>query len=128
MPLDQFIHVLILRPMESSDTMIMCQLLLLKAFEKDGSSEPNPFHTRVEAMKSFPADHWQNQNYHLHHMSYHSDYPETFNFEILAKKVTPQQHPQENTLPVYFGYVKNTSSQGIFIDYDWIINFYAHFQ
>ena len=103
MSLDQFLHVLILRPMESSDTMIIGQLLLLKNFERDGGSEPNPFHSRVEAMKSFPVDHWQNQNYHYHHMSYHNEYPESFNFEILARKVTPPQHSNDNTLPVYFG-------------------------
>lgn len=83
----------------------MCQLLLLKGFDKDTVTEKNPFLQRVEALNAFPIDHWENQDHFHHHMTFHKQFPESFNFEILATKVVPPQTPTKNTLPVYFGYL-----------------------
>ena len=103
MAFDQFIHVLVLRPLESSDTMIMVQLLIMKTFNRETGVETNPFLQRVQALSSFPIDHWEDEEYFRHHMKFHRAFPESFNFEILATKVAPPPTPTKNTLPVYFG-------------------------
>ena len=59
-PFDQFIHVLVLRPCDSPDTLIVAQLLMLND-KADGGE--NPFLQRVQFLQNtFPIDHFNHED------------------------------------------------------------------
>jgi len=82
--------------------LIVAQLLMLND-KADGAD--NPFLQRVHFLKTFPIDHFNHEDYFRYHLNYHQQFPESFNFEILATKVQQPQEPTVKPLPVYFGNV-----------------------